>query len=469
MTSHPWLRRAGIGLGALGLLAAADQAGSGGARAAVFEPETFTLDNGMPVVVVTNRSVPVVGHMVWYGVGAADEPPGSSGLAHFLEHLMFRGTGEVPDGAFSRTVARHGGVSNAFTGYDFTAYFQSVAKEHLPLVMELEADRMTGLELDPELVATERDVIVEERRQRTDNDPSARLTEQMIATLYQNHPYGTPVIGWEHEIRALDLEAVQAFYDRWYDPASATLIVAGDIDAEELRPLAEATYGRIPAGEVPERARPSEPPQGAERRVILEDPAVGQPSWRRYYLAPSYSDSGPAGDGSEDTERLAYALQVLNEILGAGDTSRLYQSLVVEQQLAVGAGTAYSPESLDQTSFVAYAVPRPGVSLEAVEAAVDAAIERLLTDGVTEDELDSARQRLITEAAYARDSIIGPAMLLGRALTTGQTIEDVEAWPERIEAVTGERVLAAARLVLDEDRSVTGLLQRAAETAELTQ
>jgi zinc protease len=431
-------------------------AGPGAAR--VFDPETFTLDNGMQVVVITNRNAPVVTHMVWYKVGAADEPPGRSGVAHFLEHLMFLGTGDVPEGEFSNIVARSGGQENAFTAWDYTAYFQSIAVDRLPLVMELEADRMTNLAVSAERALVERNVIIEERRQRVDDDPSARLNEQMFAALFLNNPYGRPIIGWEHEIAGLTLDDALAFYRDWYAPNNATLVVSGDIDAETLRPLAERTYGRIPARAVPDRNRLVEPAHAVERRVVLRDESVVLPSWRRFYLAPSFGEPG-ANPGD------VYALQVLNEILGAGSTSRLYKALVVDQGLAVGAGSSFSPSDLNQTAFAIFITPRADADLVAVEAAVDAEIARLLDGDLPEEELAAARERLAIEAIYARDSLFGPARTVGQALTIGRALEDVESWPERIRAVGVADVLAAARTVFDPTRAVTGMLVPTGEAA----
>jgi zinc protease len=423
----------------------------GRAPAAVFEPESFTLDNGMRVIVVTNRTTPVVTHMVWYKAGAADEPPGASGVAHYLEHLMFLGTESREEGEFSRIVARNGGRENAFTSWDYTAYFQSVAADRLSMVMELEADRMTNLSVGRDRALTERDVIVEERRQRVDNDPSARLHEQMYAALYQNHPYGRPIVGWAHEIAGLTLDDALAYYETWYAPNNAVLVVGGDIDVETLRPLAEEHYGGIPARPVPDRARPQEPADAAERRVLIHDPQVRQPDWRRYYLAPSY---GSDGAGEADP----YALQVLNEVLGAGSTSRLYRALVVEQGLAVGAGSGYSPSDLDHSTFGLYVTPADGVEIARLEAAVDAEIARLIEHGVGEDEVSAARERLAIEALYARDSLFGPARTVGRAASIGYPLEELEEWPERIRAVTADEVVEAARRVLLRERSVTGVL-----------
>ena len=337
-------------------------------EAAVFNPETFTLDNGMQVVVVTNRRAPVVSHHVWYKVGSADSPPGKSGLAHFLEHLMFKGTSHLASGEFSRIVARNGGNENAFTGPDYTGYFQTIAKDRLETVMRMEADRMTNLRLEPGEVLTERDVVLEERSLRVDNDPGARLGELVNATQYLNHPYRLPVIGWRHEMASYTREDALAFYRTWYAPNNAVLIVAGDIDAAELRPLAEKYYGVIPARAVPERHRLAEPPQDAPREVDLADPRVQQPSLIRSYLAPSF-DAG----ASEH----AYPLEVLAEILGGTSTSRLYRALVIDQKLATSAGAFYRGTALDLTTFRVYASPRPGVSLDELEAALDAQLDRL--------------------------------------------------------------------------------------------
>ena len=419
------------------------------AAAGMFNPDTFTLDNGMEVVVIENHRAPVVSHWVWYRVGSSDSPPGKSGLAHFVEHLMFKGTEEIAPGDFSKIVARHGGQDNAMTSADFTAYFQNIARDRLDMVMEMEADRMANLRLQLRDVEAERDVVLEERRSRVDNQPSALLGEQLNAAQYLNHPYRLPIIGWYHEIESYTKEDALAFYDEWYAPNNAILIVAGAITADELRPIAERTYGVIPAREVPERARLVEPPHILERRIELAHDRVEQPSLMRSYLAPSFATA----EGSE-----AYALEVLAELFGSGGTSRLYRSLVVEQGLAAGAGAFYRGSSLDQTTFRVYASPRPGGDLDTLEAAIDAEIARLLEDGVTPEEVARVQQRMIAEAVYARDSLTTAVRVFGSALTTGSSIEDVEAWPERIAAVTPEAVMAAARSVFDRTQAVTGRL-----------
>ena len=442
------LRRAWPAACALALLLLAPGP-EGSAGAGVFDPETFTLKNGMRVVVISNHRVPVVTHMVWYKVGSADEPPGKSGVAHFLEHLMFKGTRKLASGEFSRILARSGGRENAFTSHDYTGYYQSVAVDRLKMVMEMEADRMTNLLFDAKEVEPERQVIFEERRNRTGNNPSALLAEHVNATLYLNHPYRRPIIGWEHEIRGLTIADLMAFYRRWYVPNNAILVVAGDITVEKLRPLAEKTYGRIPAVPARPRVRPGEPPHRTARRVTLKDPRVRQPSWSRTFLAPSYTE-GATGH--------AYALQVLAEILGGGATGPLYRSLVVEQKLAVSAGAYFDPDRLGPGTFGFYASPRPGVSMEKLEAAMEAELAKVVDEGVTEKEARRAKGRLQAEAVYARDSLGTGARVLGGALAIGLTVEDVESWPERIGAVTLTEINAAARDVLGQAASVTALL-----------
>ncbi len=419
------------------------------ARAGVFNPETFTLANGMRVVVIGNHRVPVVTHMVWYGVGSADEGPGESGIAHFLEHLMFKGTKKRQPGEFSKILARNGGRENAFTSADYTAYFQTVAVDRLEIVMEMEADRMTNLRLTEQGVATEKAVVLEERRSRTDNNPSSILREQVNAAMFLNYPYRRPVIGWAHEIEALSLKNVLAFYKKWYAPGNAILVVAGDITAAKLKPLAEKYYGRIPAHKPTARVRPAEPPQSASRRLVYKDARVRQPAWSRTYLAPSYL-TGETGH--------AYALEVLADIFGAGATSRLYQSLVVENKIAISAGSYYTPDARGPGRFSLHASPKPGVSMEALEKAMEAELTKILTQGVSASEVARAKKRMRAQAVYARDSLQGGARALGAALAIGMTVEDVEAWPDRIGTVTVEQVKAAAKAVLKEGRSVTALL-----------
>jgi zinc protease len=412
----------------------------------------FKLANGLEVVVIPDRRTPVVTHMLWYRVGSGDETPGKSGLAHFLEHLMFKGTEQNPAGKFSKVVATIGGQENAFTSQDYTAYFQRVTKENLEQVMTFEADRMTGLRLTDEVVLPEREVVLEERRTRTDNDPGAQLAEALSAALYVNHPYGRPIIGWNHEIRQLNREAALDFYKRFYTPNNAVLVLAGDLDDKEARVLAEKTYGKVPrVAEVAARLRPIEPEPRAHRRITLADQRVQQPAMSRYYLVPSYRTA--AGSDAE-------ALEILSQILGGGQTSRLYRVLVVEKGLAANTGAWYQGTSLDATRFGVYASPRPGVTLEALEAALDEVVEQLAKNGVDAEEVERVKTRIVASTIFSQDNQATLARIYGAALTTGLTAASVKEWPAKIRAVTPEQVQAAARTWLDLRRAVTGYLVR---------
>ncbi len=414
------------------------------------EISSFFLDNGLQVVVIPDHRSPVVTHMLWYKVGSADEAPGKSGIAHFFEHLMFKGTKNHAPGEFSRRVSEIGGQENAFTSNDYTAYFQQVSPDALETMMSYESDRMHNLILTDDVIGPERNVILEERGSRVESEPGALLGEEMDATLYQNHPYRIPVIGWMHEIEKLNREDAIDFYQRYYAPNNAVLIVAGDVDAENVKRLAEATYGKVPRGpELPPRVRPTEPEQNTRRTVSMSDPRVSVPSVRKAWVVPSYTTAEPGE---------AEALDLLSEILGGGPRSRAYEALVVKEGIASGVGAYYQSDALDATAFQVYASPRGTATIDDVEKAMDAEIARIVADGVTPDELEQAKKRYVRSLIFARDSQSGMARIYGSTLTTGGTIKDIEEWPDRIEAVTAEQVQDVARRYLDQSRSVTGYL-----------
>ncbi|ETX30448.1 M16 family metallopeptidase [Roseivivax isoporae] len=411
---------------------------------------TFTLDNGMEVVVIENHRAPVVTQMVWYRAGSADEERGTSGVAHFLEHLLFKGTETLEPGEFSRVVAANGGTDNAFTSFDYTAYFQRVAADRLDTMMEMEADRMVNLRLRPEDIETERNVILEERNQRVENEPGALFQEQMQAALYLNHPYGTPIIGWKHEMEALDLEAAQAYYDTHYAPNNAILVVSGDVTADAVREMAQEHYGAIPSDpDATDRARPQEPPQRAARRLTYSDPRVAQPYVLRNYLAPE-RDPG-------EQERAA-ALVILAEILGGGQTSVLSRELQFESQAAVYTSAFYNATSVDDSSFGLVVVPAEGVSLRAAEDALDRVLREFVEEGVDPEQLERIKFQLKAQQIYELDNSDGLARRYGAALATGLTVEDVQAWPDVLQAVTEDDIIEAARAVFDPAKSVTGWL-----------
>jgi zinc protease len=412
--------------------------------------KSFTLKNGLQVVVIPDHRAPVVTHMVWYKVGAADEPKGEAGIAHFLEHLLFKGTRKHPPGEFSRILRRNGAEENAFTTQDYTGYYQRIAKDRLPLVMELEADRMENLVLRPEDVATELAVVQEERRSRVENEPSSLLVEQMDAALFTAHPYGKPVIGWMSEVMKLNRDDAMAFYHAHYTPSNAIVIVAGDVTEEEVRPLAEQYYGVLPNSfTAPPRVRTEEPQPLAARRISMSDPRIGIDLLQRSYLVSSYSRS-------ENKE--AAALDILSDILGGSVSSRLSKELVVKQKLAQEAGAFYSGDEMDYGRLAVYAAASPGSDLVRIEEAVDRVITDVTAKGVTADELALAKKRLRSEIVYGADSQAKLARLFGSALATGSTIEDVLNYADVLDSVTAEGVKAVAAKYLRPERSVTGTL-----------
>jgi zinc protease len=407
------------------------------------------LANGLEIVVIEDHRAPVVTHMIWYKNGSADDPLGKSGIAHFLEHLMFKGTSNNPQGKFSELIAGLGGQENAFTSNDCTAYFQRVAKEHLAVCMDYESDRMKNLVLTDEVVRPERDVVLEERRMRTESDPSEQLSEAVQAALFTHHPYGKPIIGFAHEIESLDRDDAFAYYDRFYAPDNAILVVAGDVSPKDVVGLAEKFYGPIPAhGERIARFRPREPVPRAHRLVTLTDEKVEQPMHQSVFLVPSYRSAAPGE---------AEALEVLAYLLGGGHTSLLFKTLVMERKLAVSAGAHYQGTAVDDTRFYVYAVPSPGVGLETVDAAIDEVIAGVGERRVDEADLRRAKTRLVAETIYAQDNQAALARWYGASLAAGLALDDVANWPARIEAVSPDAVRKAARW-LDKRRAVTGFL-----------
>ena len=426
------------------------------------EISNYTLSNGLDVVVIEDHRAPVVVHMVWYRAGAADEEPGVSGIAHFLEHLLFKATDDLKSGKLSDTVAANGGSDNAFTSWDYTAYYQRVAADRLELMMTMEADRMRDLRLSVDDIATERDVILEERNTRTENNPDAMFGEQRRASQFLNHPYGIPVIGWKHEMEKLSLEDALAYYRRYYAPNNAILVVAGDVDPANVLALAKKHYGPLaPTVDLQDRARTIDPPQLAERRMSYVDERIAQPYVIRSYLAPERN--------SGDQEQAA-ALTMLAELLGGnGQTSVLGRKLQFETQKAIYTSAFYDGMSLDKTTFGLVMVPSNGISLTEGEALLDGAIAEFIEEGVDAEQFARIKMQLRASLIYERDDVQALANLYGSALTSGLTIKDVQAWPRVLQNVTAEDVIAAASLLQDKKQAVTGWLSNPASQAEVTQ
>lgn len=405
-------------------------------------PETFTLSNGMDVVVLPDHRAPVVTHMVWYKVGAVDEDPGKSGIAHLFEHVMFKDTDDLEDGEFDSIVSSLGGQHNAFTSWDYTAYYQRVAKQHLGRMMALEAERMTDLIIDEDpdgSFITERDVVREERRQRIDNNPGAVLQEQILAEFWEGHPYEITVIGVMDEVEALTPQDGIDFYKKYYSPENAILVVAGDVSGEEVRALAEEHYGQIePSGLVDGSRKWSEvEPLTETQEITHSDPKVRQPVWYRYYN----------GTSQKRDPEFAYALDVGLDVLGGGNTSLLYVALVEEQKVAVNAGAFAWTGLHDDGPAVIYATPSPGVTMKELEAAVTAELAKQLESGFAEEDVVRVRNSKAAEAIYARDSQQSMANLFGSWLAIGGDIDTLLSYSDDIRSVTTEQALAAARSV----------------------
>mgnify|MGYP003584154589 CR=1 FL=1 len=438
-----------------GLLAGAALSPSGPALAKLFavgqrNAETFTLPNGLQAIVLPSRRAPIVTQVVVYKVGSADETFGRTGAAHFLEHMMFKGTDKVPSGEFSRIVSRNGGRDNAYTTFDSTGYHQTIAAERLDLVMRMEADRMTGVHITEREIVPERQVILEERRMRTDNVPASLLDEAVREQLYGRHkPYAMPVIGYVDDIKRLGVNDLAGFYRRHYAPNNAVLIVAGDTTTEQVRKLAERYYGPIASRKIEPRLRPSQGGTDLPQKVIRADARVVEPRWSRLWLAPSYR----VGE-----TKYAYALQVLARLFGGTETSRLSRVLVEERKTALSAWASYGPSSLGLTSFDIGVHPAKSTSLNAVEEAVTGEMKKLLDGGVTAGEVERAQNQLLAAAIYSQDSLASGPRIYGTALSTGSTMADIDAWPQRISAVTPAEVLDAARHVWRDEGAVTALL-----------
>ena len=409
----------------------------------------FALANGMQVLVIPDHRAPVVTQMLWFKVGAVDDPPGISGLAHFFEHMMFRGTKANPDDAFSQIVAKNGGENNAFTDHDYTAFYEQIAKDRLPLAMKLEADRLANLDLSDSHVGPERDVVLEERRMRVDNEPQALLGEQMRAALHLSHPYGRPVIGWSDEVRRIDRVSAQDFYDHHYAPNNATLVIAGDVTPDDVRKMAQDAYGKVPARTLEPRAEFTEPPRMAETRFSITRSDARVPIFSRIYRVPSYAVARPGQ---------AEGLETYAQLLGGDQTSTLYRVLVEEKKLASEAGASYDGYARDAAEFSVYAVPRPGVSLENLEKAVDQVLAGFAAAPVKAGDLNRAKTQLVAAVTYRHDNQFAMAQAYGTALMIGLTADDVNDWPNRIRSVNAEDVRKAAGS-LDRKNAVSATLR----------
>lgn len=412
----------------------------------IYKPKTATLDNGLQVVVIENHLAPIASLSIYYKVGTADDPITMMGLSHFLEHLMFKGTKNVPEGEFKKKITSKGGSINAYTSFDITAYTCTIAVEHLPMVLSLEADRMENLVFNEQATLAEQKVVMEERRMRMDNNPLGNAHEVFLRALYRYHPYGIPPIGYPQHIAAYTNEAAKAHYYTWYKPNNAILVISGDVKMESILPIIQQYFGAIKKGQIPARNRLSEPESaGIEQYLTIQNPRVSYTNVEWNYKAPNHSSKG---------KEHYYPLIVLAQILGGNETSRLYQELVDRQKLCIDAGADYKMLSLDPMYFSVSATLSPTKNIETLKQATAQIIAKLLMDGVTEDELKAAKRDLLAGVAFARDGNEG-AVKAFSGLSYGFSVEDIESWPQKIETVTKEQVDQAAQAVLKKGSFVT--------------
>ncbi|MAI08208.1 MAG: peptidase M16 [Magnetococcales bacterium] len=418
--------------------------------------ENFKLENGLDVYVIEDHRTPVVVNFVWYKAGAGDEEEGKTGLAHMLEHLMFKGTENIPPQEFSKIVARHGGKDNAFTSYDYTAYFQKVAKENLPKMMEIEAERMTGLTFTDQEFQPERDVILEERRWRIDSKPQNKFFEEFAHYSLPNHPYGRPVIGWEKDIKNYTYEMNHDWYKKWYQPSNAILILIGDITTAEAKPLVEKTYGQVPSTQKIEHEPWTVEPLFKEaKRFKKIDQDVNLPFFVRSYRTTSLF-KGMAG--TEPSTEDVLPLDVLSQILGGGASSYLYEALVKDMKLADSVSVDYSPVARGETTFDFMIQPKEGVKLSELEKAFDEKLEEFVESDISKEDIQRAVTKLKSLDVYGRDDPFAAAYGLGKFLVAGGEAKDFDNWLTDIEKVTKDDLLRVFKKYMVLKQSTTGLL-----------
>ena len=415
---------------------------------AEFRPQHHILENGLEIIVLENNRVPAIAHSIWYKVGSADEPNGKSGIAHFLEHLLFKGTEKLKPGEFSQTIARNGGKDNAFTSKNYTGYFQLIHKSKLELVMSLEANRMKNIKLVEKEFENEKTVVLEERYSRVDNNPSALLSEQINAALYMNHPYKRPVIGWEHEIKNLSLNDVMKFYEKFYAPNNAIIVICGDVKLDEVVRVAKKYFGSIKPSKIDERSWTNEPTQHAPRGVVLKSKNTAIPVFKRYYLVPTYTKS----------KKEALALEVFAEIFGNSLTGMLFEEFVKNKRLAISASAYYYSDGFGDTSFTISIVPKKEVTLDDIASHLDKYLHEIEKKIISSDELTKVKKRLVNETIFAQDSLYMGMRIFGSSLSTGYSLKDITDWPNDIQKVSINDLQNILLKIFDLNKSVTGYL-----------
>jgi zinc protease len=419
------------------------------AASALANPYEKQLANGLRVIVKEDRRAPTAVHMVWYRAGAMDEVDGQSGVAHVLEHLMFKGTKTLAAGEFNKRVAEAGGRDNAFTSLDYTAYFQIVPKGALPEMMRLEADRMANLTLTPKEFAAEIQVVMEERRMRTDDNPQALVYEALRSTAFQAHPYRRPVIGWMDDLENMTWQDARDWYRRWYVPNNAYVVVVGDVDHKEVFRLAERSYGKLKTRPLPARKPQNEPEQTGIKRVVVKAPA------KLAYLAMAWKVPKLV---DVDGDREPYALDVLSAVLDGHDAARFAKNLVREQKVAQSAGAGYDTTARGESLFMLAGQPGEGRTVADLEAALRGEIRRIQNEGVSAEELERVKTQLVAAQVYKRDSMMAQAMEIGGMEAAGHHWRDVDKAIDKLRTVTAEEVQAVAKKYFDDDQLTVAVL-----------
>jgi len=415
-------------------------------HAEVFEK---TLENGLKVIVKEDHRAPVAVQQVWYRAGSIDEHTGKTGVAHVLEHMMFKGTKAVPAGEFSKRIAAAGGRENAFTTADYTAYFQRLHESKLPLAMKLESDRMQNLQLASAEFKKEIQVVMEERRMRTDDSPHALMYETLMATAYQEHPYHHPVIGWMSDLLVMKASDAQDWYKTWYAPNNAVLVVAGDVQAKAVFALAQRYYGKIPKHRLPSRREFVEPAQHGIKRITVKAPAQLTHLIMAYH-APTLRDA--------EKDSVPYALEVLAGVLDGNSSARLNKALVREQQVASSVGAGYSSTARGPSMFIFEGTPSEGKTVADLEAALREQVAKLVRDGVSADELQRVKAQVTADEVYKRDSVFYQAMQIGQLESIGLGYQAIPVMLRKIQEVTAQQVQDAARDILKDDALTVAVL-----------
>ncbi len=413
------------------------------------QTEEFMLKNGMKIIVNEDHRAPTVAHMVWYRVGSVDERNGVTGVAHALEHMMFKGTKKLKPGEFSKRVAQLGGRENAFTSKDYTAYFQQIEKSKLEAVMALEADRMANLVVDKNEFAKEIRVVMEERRLRTDDQPTSKLYEALSATTFAVHPYRNPIIGWMDDLQNMTAQDVKAWHDTWYAPNNATMVVSGDVEPKKVFALAEKYFGSYPAKTLTRTRPQNEPPQEGIKRVTVKAPAEN-PYVVLAFKVPALRDIAKGDD--------AYALDVLSAVLDGYDNARLSAKLIRTDRVANDVGASYSGIARGPVLFILDGTPAQGTTTEQLEKLLRAEVERIAKEGVSEAELKRVKTQLIASQIYKRDSVFGQAMEIGVMEMSGFSYKDTDRVIEKLRAVTPQQVQAVAQKYFGDDALTVGTL-----------